>query len=117
MNIPIEQFLTSGAGIISTAIGLITMWNKFQNKLDNLEQDRIEDLARMNEERQEHRRQMEAMWVWKDGHERSASEQRERYNREIAMLEGKHMAGDERHSQVMSRLDDILSRLSALEKK
>lgn len=77
-----------------------------QNKIDRLE-----------DEKSEAKRQIEAIWDWKDEHEKNANDMREKYNRELSRLEGANLVVNEQFKQIMNILEDIKERISELEKK
>lgn len=106
MNLPIESFIPSGAGLLGTLIGLAGIWFKVQNKVENLEK-----------EDSEQGRQINALWMWKDGHEKEAAQNRESINRELFKLEGANMVVNEQFKQILAMLEDIKERISELEKK
>jgi len=106
MNIPIEQFIPSGSTLLGTIVAMTVAWNKIQNKLERSEEDRVEN-----------RRQIDAFWKWKDEHEKSAVEVREKFNREIAELHGSGLVIGEQFKQIMSILSEIKTRLDELEKR
>lgn len=106
MNIPVEQFIPTGAGLLATIVGLMGVWFKFQEKVERLEEDK-----------QETRRQIDAFWKWKDEHEKTAMELREKFNREIAALNASMMVTSEQFKQIVSILNEIKDRIQELEKK
>ena len=105
MNLPIEQFIPSGAGLLATLAGLAGVWFKVQNKVDNLERKDLEQ-----------GRQIEALWKWKDDNEKDASKAREEFSKELFKLEGAHMVTTEQFKQIMQILNEIKDRLSILER-
>lgn len=100
----IEQVVSSSPGLIASIAGFIGMWFKFQNKVERLEEDKIEI-----------RRQNDALWKWKDSHEREVSESRERVQKELSRLEGMNLVVSEQFKQIMSYLQDIKERVVQLE--
>lgn len=117
MNIPIEQFIPSGAGLIATLAGLAGMWFKFQHKVETLERDRDEYRKDSRDERTELRRQIDAFWEWKDDHDKQSSLIRERFNKDIAHLEGANLVVNEQFKQIVGMLEEIKERMSELERK
>lgn len=110
MNIPIEQFIPSGAGLVAAISGLIGIWFKFQNRIDNLEKENFA-------EKTEYDRQINALWEWRDEHEKMAIEIREKFNREISEIRGSLLVTHEQYRQMIDILNDIKDRISVLEKK
>lgn len=106
MSIGIEELLPSGAGLITTIIALSIGWNKIQNKSERLE-----------EKDAEQGRQIEAIWKWKDAHEKEAIISREGLNRDISRLEGANLVVNEQFKQIMSILQDIKERIERLENR
>lgn len=106
MSISIETILSAGVGLITTAVGMIGMWFKFQNKVDNLEKEDSEQA-----------RQLEAIWSWKDSHEKEAALNRENMNREIFKLEGANLVVNEQYKTLVNMLQDIKERIEKLERR
>jgi len=106
MSIPIEDFIPSGAGLLATVIGLVGMWFKFQNKVENLER-----------EDSEQGRQLEAIWKWKDTHEKEAAQAREVFNKDISKLEGANLVTTEQFKQILHMLEEIKEKIKKLETK
>lgn len=106
MSLQLEQVFTALSVIIANTIAIVGLWFKMQNKIDRLEDEKIEA-----------KRQIEAIWDWKDEHEKNANDIREKYNRELSRLEGANLVVNEQFKQIMNILEDIKERISELEKK
>lgn len=106
MNLPIEQFIPSGAGLIGTIVGLAGMWFKFQNKVDNLE--------RRDEEQG---RQIQNIIDWSHNYEEKAAARRDDINKELAKLEGANLVVNEQFKQIVNMLQEIKERITVLEEK
>ena len=106
MNLPIEQFIPSGAGLLGTIVGLIGIWFKFQNKVENLE--RKDD---------EQGKQILDVVKWSHDHEKEASTIREQLNKDIVKLEGSNLVVNEQFKRILEILEDIKERLTKLENK
>lgn len=104
MNIDIEQFIPSGAGLLATIVSLVGMWFKFQNKVERLTETDIEQ-----------DRQIKAVWKWKEDLERDMFAVRERYNDRMSRMEGSNLVVVEQFKQIMTVLEDIKDRLEKLE--
>lgn len=102
MNIPLEVLIGYGG----SAITVIGGWFAVKYGLD-----------RANEKIAEGNRQVEALWKWKDEHERDSNSIRESLNKDISRLEGSHLVQTEQFKQIMAMLEDIKERLGDLEKK
>lgn len=106
MSFQFEQILTAAAIIIANTVTVAGLWFKMQNRIDRLEDEKVEA-----------KRQIEAIWDWKDEHEKNANDIREKYNRELSRLEGANLVVNEQFKQIMNILEDIKERISELEKK
>jgi DNA repair exonuclease SbcCD nuclease subunit len=106
MNLPIESFIPSGAGLVATIAGLVGMWFKFQSKVERLEEDKTEI-----------KRQIEAVWKWKSDHENTATELREKFNKELAEVRASMLVTNEQFKQILAILSDIKDRIDKLEEK
>lgn len=113
----LEQLISSGAGLLFTIAGLIGVWYKFQNKVENLEEARKSDIEKTKDERIEFRRQIEAVWKWKDEHQKEYSSLREDLQAEIAEIRGSTLVINEQFKQILEMLKEIKERLTKLETK
>lgn len=91
---------------VSTVLGIVAVWFRNQYKLE-----------RLMEKDDEQGRQIEAMWKWKDSHEKDSSTIRENFNKEISELRGSMLVANEQFKQIMTILIEIKDRLSRLEHK
>ena len=64
-------------------------------------------LERVNEKVAEGTRQMEALWKWKDDHDKEAAGMREKFNKDISRLEGSHMVQTEQYKQILQLLEEL----------
>lgn len=117
MNLPIEQILPSGAGLIATISGLVGVWFKFQNKVDNIDNYLREEKVRMKEEHEELMRQINAQWKWKESHEKEAAQIRASLNKDISEIRGGLLVTNEQFKQILEALKEIKERLTKLEEK
>ena len=106
MNIPLEQIGLSGGTIISALAGIVAMWFKFQNKVDNL----VDKDA-------EQGKKIEDIIKWSHEHEKEASGYRDAFNKELSKLEGASLVINEQFKQIMAMLEDIKERMGKLEEK
>lgn len=88
------------------AVGFIAMWLKNQHKVE-----------RLNEKDSEQDRQHQAMWKWKDLHEKESAQIREQLHREIAELKGSQLVFGEQYKQIIAFLQDLKERMIKLENK
>lgn len=106
MNIAIEQFGLTGATALGGLVTAITLWNKFQNKVENLEKDRKKDADELAKDRQEDKEKFERemarikeinelQWSkideafrWHAAHEKEAWENRNALELKIALHTG-----------------------------
>ena len=102
MNITVEQIITW----VAMFLGLAGVWFRYQYKVE-----------RLNEKDEEQDRQIEAMWKWKDSHEKEAAQNREHFNKEISELRGIALVSGEQFKQIMSLLQDLKERMIKLENK
>lgn len=100
MNFTIEQIVTWATMLV----GLASVWFKNQHKTERLEEKCLE-----------HERQIEALWKWKDIHEKDSATVREDLNGDIAEIRGGQLVGSEQFRQILSMLADIKERLTRLE--
>jgi len=105
MNIPIESYIPSGAGLLATIIGLAGMWTKFQGKVERLEEDRTEN-----------RRQIDAFWRWKEEHEKLDIDTRENLTRDIARLDAGGLVVNEQLKNIVAILNEIKLQISDFRK-
>jgi len=103
MNIPVEGFLSSGPGILAMG-GLVSMWFKNQNHQEILAK-----------EASELKRQQDAIWKWKEAHEKDSYEMREKFNKEIATISGALEVNKEQFRQIIDRLQEIKERMDNFE--
>ena len=101
MNIPIEQFVPTGASLIATISGLVGMWFKFMNKVE-----------RPEEEKGEMKRQINAFWHWKDDYEKVASSNREKIYHDIARLDAAGLVVNEQLKNIVLILQEIKNEIS-----
>ena len=106
MNLPIEQFIPSGAGLLATIVTLIGMWFKFQNKVENLERKDNEQENKISD-----------VIKWSHDHEKDAATAREQLSKDIFKLEGANMVVNEQFKQIMAMLQDIKERIEKLESR
>lgn len=104
MEIPVEQFIPSGAGFLATIVSLAGMWFKFQAKVERLEEDKL-DL----------KRQIEGLGKSFDTHEKEAIEMREHFNSQLSEFKGSLLVNGEQFKQILAMLQDIKDRITALE--
>lgn len=116
MNLPIEQFIPSGAGLLATVVGGIGMWFKFQGKVERLEDDKTDlhnkleaAFKRIDENRNDCRR------IY-DEHQKEAIFNREKTNQEIAKLEAVSLVTSEQLKNILSVLTEIKEEISELRK-
>lgn len=102
MIVPLEVLIGYGG----TAVTIIAGWFGMKYGLD-----------RANEKIIESNRQIEALWKWKDDHEKDSNGIREHLNKDISRLEGAQMVQTEQFKQIMQMLEDIKERLGELENK
>ena len=95
MNLPIEQFIPSGSVLVTGIVGLTVAWFKFQNKVDNLEEDRKEDRDRHEEDMARIKEVNVLQWSkideinkWEILHEKESTERRTTIEVKIAKIEG-----------------------------
>jgi hypothetical protein len=74
-------------------------------------------LDRANEKITENQRQIDALWKWKDEHEKDATRNREEFHSEISQLKGAHLVADQILKQIVQLLEEIKQRIGVLEKK
>lgn len=106
MNIPVEQFGLTGATALGGLITAVTLWNKFQNKVENLEKTDKDQQTKID-----------GMDKWTHEFEKEAAHAREEFNRAISRLEGAQLVVNEQFKQIMSALQDIKERIEKLESK
>lgn len=92
MNIPGEVLIGYGG----TAVTIIGGW--FAMKFG---------LERAGEKISEANRQIEALWKWKDEHDREATEMREKFNKELSKLEGSQLVQTEQYKQILQLLEQL----------
>ena len=100
MNLSIEQIATW----FGMLLGLAGVWFRTQFKIE-----------RLTEKNDEQVRQVEALWKWKDIHEKESTSFREVFNRELSELRGSVLVTNEQFKQIMGMLIDIKDRLARLE--
>jgi predicted nuclease with TOPRIM domain len=93
-------------GYAGTVITIVAGWFGMKYGLD-----------RANEKILEGSRQIEALWSWKDEHEKDSNGIREHLNKDISRLEGAQMVQTEQFKQIMQILEDIKERMGELENK
>lgn len=103
--------------IVANTVTIVGLWFKMQNRIERLEEKKVEDQRSIDRDCAEMKRQIEAIWDWKDEHEKNANDIREKYNRELSRLEGANLVVNEQFKQIMNILEDIKERISELEKK
>ena len=92
MNIPLEVLIGYGG----TAVTIIGGWFAMKFGLEGV-----------NEKVAESHRKMEALWKWKDEHDREANTMREKFNKDISRLEGGHMVQTEQYKQILQLLEEL----------
>lgn len=106
MNFQPEQIFTAFAVIVANTITIASLWFRMQNKIERLEEDRSEN-----------KRQIIALWGWKDSHEREASDYKDSNNRELAKLGGQNLVVNEQFKQIMNSLSDIKEEFSDIRER
>lgn len=81
-------------------------WFTYKNKVDNL-----------HDRDTEQGRQIEAIWKWKEQHDKDSHQWRSEFQKEISKLEGGILVSTEQFKQILGMLEDIKERLITLEKK
>lgn len=102
MELPLDHIIGYGGGIL----GIVAGWFGMKYGLD-----------RANEKIGENTRQIEAVWTWKDTHDKESNIMREKFNRDISELRASHLVATEQFKQIISILEDIKERLGELEDK
>lgn len=74
---------------------------------ENLNRKIDEHIADDGKVEAELKRNMEAVWKWKDEHERDAANMREKYQTQISEVKGAQMVVGEQFKQVLSVLNEI----------
>lgn len=92
MNIPLEVLIGYGG----TAITVIGGW--FAMKFG---------LERVGEKVGEANRQIEALWKWKDEHDREAAGMREKFNKDLSRLEGSQLVQTEQYKNILQLLEKL----------
>ncbi len=126
----LEQILSSTViWLIGTLATLIGMWFKFQNKVENLEKDRLEDAAALAKDRQEDKERFEKemqrikevnalQWQklddgvkWEVAHEKEAWMNRNSLELKIAELHGADQKLETMLISIENKLDSLIERL------
>jgi len=113
MEIQPAHFFTWGG----TIIGLVGVWYRNQFKLERLEEKIVDMRVLVDGGSVENRRQIEAIWKWKDEHEKDSNSIRESFNKEISEIRGSMLVTNEQFKQIMTILQDIKDRVSKIEGK
>lgn len=92
MNIPLEVLIGYGG----TAITVVGGW--FAMKFG---------LERVGEKVIESNRQIEALWKWKDEHDREATGMREKFNKDLSRLEGAQLVQTEQYKNILQLLEQL----------
>lgn len=92
MTIPLEVLIGYGG----TAITVIGGW--FAMKFG---------LERVSEKVLESNRQIEALWKWKDEHDREAAGMREKFNKDLSRLEGAQLVQTEQYKNILQLLEQL----------
>lgn len=92
MNIPLEVLV----GYAGSAVTVIGGW--FAVKFG---------LERAGEKISEANRQIEALWKWKDEHDREAAGMREKFNKDLSKLEGSQLVQTEQYKQILQLLEQL----------
>lgn len=112
MNFELKDIVTWGG----TIGGLLGVWFRNQYKIERLEERAIEQTEAIFRTDKEYIRQVEALWKWKDQHERDALDTREKLNKDISELNGKNLVLTEKFTQIMTALIEIKAELIELKK-
>lgn len=102
MDLPLDHVVGYGTCVV----GIVASWFGMKYGLD-----------RANEKIGENVRQIEAIWKWKDDHDKESNLIREKFNRDISELRASHLVATEQFKQIISILEDIKERLGELEDK
>ncbi len=101
-DITVSQLITWGVMLF----GAVGAWFTYKNKVDNLQDKDIEQ-----------GRQIDAMWKWKESHDKESNQIRSEFQRELSRLEGSLLVNVEQFKQILGMLEDIKERLITLEKR
>lgn len=118
----IELMITIG-GTIASIGGAYAV---IQWRLDRQDKDDEKLEAHMNKKIDQHidddtkveeelKRNIEAVWKWKDEHERDAANMREKYQVQLSEIKGGQMVVNEQFRQIMNDLREIKERLGKIE--
>ena len=97
--------------------GAITGWFTLKFQVERLKERDVDQQNLIEERHNEQRIKIDAIVKWSHDHEREAYEQRDKFNKEISRLEGSLLVTTEQFKQVLNRLEEIIERLSRLERK
>lgn len=100
----------------STAIGLLSIWFRFQYKVERLTERDTEQDEYIDEHIKEDERQHEAFWRWKEASEKESGITRERLFREISDIRATILVSTEQFKQILIYLEEIKVRIASLEK-
>lgn len=113
MNVPLEVLIGYGG----TAVTVIGGWFAMRFGLDRAN-EKIKDFKEDADKKHiEYQRQIDALWGWKDEHDKEAAEIREKLNASISELKGANLVHTEQFKQVLAMLQDIKDRLEEFEKR
>lgn len=91
-------------GIIVTAVA---GWVTLKNKVDNLEEKRIDHSK-------EDERQFNAIWAWKDGHDKDVEEKRFEFMQRINTLETRLSMAESSHTGLSRNFEKLEGKIDAL---
>lgn len=101
----IEQLIPLGSNILATIAALATFWIKLSNKVD-----RQEEIV------SELKRQINAVWLWKDDFEKTSAISKEKFFHDIARLDASSLVVNEQLKNIVLILQEIKSEISNLKK-
>lgn len=128
MSLSVESFIPSGSGLLVQIVLLVGAWFKFQNKVENLENSRTNDLKNYETDRKEDRaRHEEAVarikevnalqWAkidelgkWNIVHEKEAWENRNALELKIAALHGADEKLEAMLLSIEKKLDSLIDK-------
>ena len=113
MDLTTVELFSIGTAGVSIAGG----WFGFKYGLDRVNEKLGEHRKDDEENHSESKRQLEAVWKWKDEHEKESTKIREQFYSAIAEVKSANLVTETKFQQVLNILEDIKLDIAELKKK
>lgn len=108
---------TESIAFITLGMSVVAGWFGFKYGIDRLNEKFTEHKKDDDDNHSEAKRQLEAIWKWKDEHEKESTKTREHFYTAIAEVKSANLVTETKFLQVLKILEDIKLDIADLKKQ